>query len=123
ESDQVMMTPAVVDLDGDLQPDIVFTSYPGDHFFWDGNIRAVRGSDGSELFTVTNPAYGVSGFSNIAVGDIDGDGRPEIVAVYQGTPATPSTPRVPPSRLIAFEHDGTFKWLSPVLEPIELGGP
>jgi hypothetical protein len=36
-----------------------------------------------------------------ALGDIDGDGLPEIVAVRHGT-----------QHLLAFEHDGTLKWQS-----------
>ncbi len=57
--------------------------------------------DGSELWTVTDPAYELIGGGGLAVGDIDSDGLPEIVAVYESN-----------NRLIAFEHDGTFKWLS-----------
>jgi hypothetical protein len=53
-----------------------------------------------------------SAFSPLAVGDIDGDGRPEIVAVALAR-----------DHLIAFEHDGTFKWESAPIESIGWGGP
>ncbi len=99
-SNQVMMTPAVIDLNGDKIPDIVFTTYTGQNYVIDGNLRAISGSDGSELWTVS--AYEVQGSSGVAVGDIDNDGKPEIVAVAESGEA-----------LIAFEHDGTFKWRSP----------
>jgi hypothetical protein len=106
QSNNVMMTPAVIDLDGDGYPDIVFSTFTrsrnGSRGF--GNVlRAVRGTDGSELWAVADPEYEVEAFSGLAVGDIDGDRRPEIVATHKS------------DVLIAFEHDGTFKWKSPPL--------
>ena len=50
-------------------------------------------------------------FSQLAAGDIDGDGFPEIIAVdgFDGSnPATDIFRR----QLIAFNHDGTHKWTS-----------
>jgi len=44
----------------------------------------------------------------VAAGDIDGDGRPEIVGVRS------------PNVVIAFEHDGTLKWS--ITTPASLGG-
>ena len=61
----------------------------------------VSGQDGTELFTVDDPDLRVHRGSPVAVGDIDRDGRVEIVAVAENQ-----------NRLIAFEHDGTVKWLS-----------
>ncbi|HZR79606.1 MAG TPA: FG-GAP-like repeat-containing protein [Candidatus Binatia bacterium] len=66
--------------------------------FGDGPIA------GFELFAVTDPAYEVSPGAQVAIGDIDLDGKPEIVAVSDSR-----------DRLIAFENDGTFKWLSDVV--------
>ena len=57
-----------------------------------------------------DPAYRINAVASLAVGDIDGDGLPEIVAV-----ATSG------DKLIAFEHDGTFKWRSSTVE--FLGSP
>ncbi|HEX5050755.1 MAG TPA: FG-GAP-like repeat-containing protein [Planctomycetota bacterium] len=110
----VMMTPAVIDLDGDGIPEIVFasTASTGGGLVEIGNLRALRGSDGSELFTVTNPAHNVNTASSVAVGDIDLDGLPEILACAASG-----------NQLIAFENDGTFKWLSPALEAINWGAP
>ncbi|HEY7412402.1 MAG TPA: FG-GAP-like repeat-containing protein, partial [Vicinamibacteria bacterium] len=103
-SRHVMATPAVVDLDGDGAPEVVFHSFrelEAGAVTHGGRLRVLRGSDGAEVFTVADPAHAVAGLSQVAVGDIDGDGRPEIVSVHEAG-----------NRLIAFEHDGTFKWLS-----------
>ena len=48
-----------------------------------GRLRALSGRDGHELFTVTDPAHALSGWANLALGNIDGDAAPEIVAVHQ----------------------------------------
>ncbi len=110
-SNQVMMTPAVADLNADGTPDVIFSTFSGGNYFSAGFIRAVSGRDGSALFTVQDVAYRVRGAGSIAVGDIDVDGRPEILAVHESG-----------NRIIAVEHDGTPKWISPVLETVDWGG-
>jgi len=104
EYDQVQMAPVVIDLTADGIPDVIFASYCCSDVTtsYRGYLRAINGNDGSEIFTVTN--YEVYAVGSIAVGDIDLDGRPEILAVD-------ATSR----RIIAFEHDGTFKWRSPLI--------
>jgi hypothetical protein len=104
-SHQVMMTPAVIDLDADGVPDIVFTTFTDQTYESNGHLRAIRGDGGGELFTVTDPRHDVNGSGSIAVGDIDGDGSPEIIV-----------PRETGDALLAFEHDGTFKWRSPAIQ-------
>jgi hypothetical protein len=110
----VMMTPVVMDLDGDGIPEVSFgtTSSTGGGYVEVGVLRSVHGKDGTPYFTVTDSSYQVSTTSSIAAGDIDKDGRPEIIAC-DSTGA----------RLIAFEHDGTFKWRSPNLEAVHWGAP
>ncbi len=98
---QVMMAPVVADLDADSIPDIVFTTFKGSNYTSDGILRAIRGSDGAELFSITDPDYRVEPGGDPAVADIDNDGRPEIIANKD------------PEGIICFEHDGAFKWLSP----------
>lgn len=113
-STQIMMTPSVIDLDGDGVPEIVVGTTPslGGGYVEVGSLRAVRGDTGAEVFTVTDSAYRINTASSIAVGDIDDDGKPEIIACDESG-----------YRLIAFEHDGTFKWRSADLEPINWGAP
>ncbi|MBM3225790.1 MAG: PKD domain-containing protein, partial [Candidatus Tectomicrobia bacterium] len=99
-SRQVLMSPAVADLNGDGLPDIVFVSFEDISFATGGTLRALHGRDGRELFTVTS--HFVRSASGVAIGDLDGDGRPEIlVGAESGT------------AVLAFAHDGTFLWRSP----------
>jgi len=110
----VMMTPAVVDLNKDGTPDVVFasTASVGGGLVEVGYLRALNGKDGSEMFTVNDPNLLVNTAASVAVGDIDLDGFPEIIACDSSG-----------SRLIAFTHSGAFKWRSVVLESIFWGAP
>jgi hypothetical protein len=117
EGVSVMSTPMVVNLtddngDGRIDtrdiPDIVFATLPGE--LTRGYIAAVSGDDGHELFTAGRPNLIAPG-SAVGVADIDGDGLPEIVAAHSDG-----------NHLIAFEHDGTFKWLSDP-DPFPGGAP
>ena len=105
---QVMHLPIVAPLidtnnDGNINdrdiPAIIFNTFSGS-YVTDGVLRAVRGDNGAEIFTVTNPAYRVTPGSNPVVGDIDNDGFVEIIAHKSG------------GGLIAFEHNGAYKWSS-----------
>ncbi|MEW6054879.1 MAG: CARDB domain-containing protein [Nitrospirota bacterium] len=114
EYNQVMHTPVVARIidtneDGLIDerdiPAVIFQTFKGSNYGSDGVLRAVRGDNGQELFTVTEPLYRTSPVGNIAVGDIDHDGLIEIIAPKSG------------NGIFAFEHDGTFKWSYPY------GGP
>lgn len=110
----VMNTPAVIDLDGDGVPEVVFgsTRLTGGDLTEAGNLRALNGATGAEVFTVTDSNYDVNTAASVAVGDIDLDGRPEIIACrYNG------------NQLMAFEHDGAPKWTSLPLDTINWGAP
>lgn len=102
-SRNVTGTPCVIDLTGDGFPEIVFVTYPGGNTEYDnqGTLRAISGRDGTEVWA--NSTTALTAANSLACGDIDQDGRPEIVAID------------PTSTLVAFEHDGTFKWRGPVI--------
>ena len=104
----VSTTPLVVDLDGDARPEILFSTHVTTAVT-SGPLRAVRGRDLAPVFTT---ATNIRSSAQMAVGDIDGDGRPEIVAVSSAA-----------NQLLAFEHDGTLKWTSPAIESVGDGGP
>ncbi len=106
EWDEVMMTPIVVDLTGEMGgdpfviPAVVFNTFRKDlEYEQDGVLRAVEGHTGKPIFSVTDPEYYTHPVSGIAAGDIDGDGRAELVTGKNGG-----------RDLICFEDDGTFKW-------------
>jgi len=108
--DQVMMTPIVVPLtddDGDGVPSpgdarsVLFTTYTGGAYSSDGILRALRGDGSGLLWTVTDPAWRLHPGAQLAAGDIDGDGWPEVVGAHQS------------GYLAAFDRAGNPLWLSP----------
>ncbi len=118
----VLGTPVVIDFGNQGEgapPSIVFVSYDrtdggGEAARCDsgafGVIRVIRGSDCAQLWTVENVQVRAS--SPLAVGDLDGDGRAEIVAYRCG------------GGVVAVRWDGTQKkfvqhWVS---NPSNLGG-
>jgi WD40 repeat protein len=121
---QVMMLPAVVDVNRDGSPDIVFTSFDGDFYNAkahagenanvNGVLRAISGKTGAALWTVTNPEYRVKPAASIAAGDIDGDGAVEICGIPENGRG-----------IICFENDGSFKFRSApdAYDYNEWGGP
>jgi RHS repeat-associated protein len=106
--------PVVIDLDKDGLPEIVFISQGP---FGTCKLIAVHGNNGSVAFSVnafqpaaTPPIVLCDPYAELAAGDIDGDGFPEIIAVdgSDGSGGTDTFRR----QLIAFNHDGTYKWTS-----------
>jgi len=80
-------------------PDIVVSAYEYGTSFggYDGNLYALDGATGRVHW---KSDVVISARKTAALGDIDGDGLPEIVAVEYGS-----------SALVAFEHDGQLKWV------------
>ncbi len=114
-SDDVVMTPLVANLtddngDGIVDtrdiPDIAFVSYDRNVGCCNvpGTLRVVSGQCGAdghlvEHFSVNSPVLDNS--AGIAIGDLDGDGVPDIVAMTQT------------SGTVAFDNQGNVKWTSP----------
>jgi hypothetical protein len=101
---QVINMPVVVDLEKDGTPDVVIVT--SNNFTASGlaYLRALNGKDGIEKWgadvDVYKDAYRVQPRVTPAAADIDGDGFVEIVTGKAG------------GGLIAFEHDGKYKWSS-----------
>ncbi len=108
DHDMAVSAPVVVNLtddndDGEIDlcdvPDVVVAMYgfseslPGHLFVLDGESGALHFRIDEEIIPTSPPA----------VGDIDGDGLPEIVTAAADDQSF--------GKLIAFEHDGTFKWM------------
>lgn len=81
---QVMMTPAVLDMNEDGTPDIVFSTFKGGNYTGESVLRAIDGRTYAPIFDLVDAAKRVSGAASIALGDIDGDGQNELVAVRPG---------------------------------------
>ncbi len=110
---QVMSTPMVANLtddngDGKIDendlPEIIFTSFSfNGSQLGSGVLRAINGATGQEVFTsALNDSAGrdlrLNPAASLAVGDLDGDGKVEIVGLrWVGG-------------LIAFDHTGNLKW-------------
>ncbi len=106
---QVMMAPMVANFtddnkDGKIDrndvPDIVFHTYKGSAYTTDGVMRVISGDGKGEHLAITKKLqlYRTHPGTQVALGDIDSDGKPEIVACASG------------GGVLAFEHDGAFKW-------------
>lgn len=99
---QVINMPVVVDLEKDGTPDVVIVTSDNFNASGAGYLRALNGKDGVEKWDAAADPYKtefrVSSRVTPAAADIDGDGFVEIVTGKTG------------GGLIAFEHDGTFKW-------------
>ncbi len=115
---EVMMTPVVGNLtddDGDGQidtddtPDIAFTSYiwsGSDYDYRSPGALVVISGDGSDTWLTIEEAggYPIYGAGGVAIGDLEGDGSPDICV------AGASNPGGKEAAVICLEHDGTFKW-------------
>jgi hypothetical protein len=79
-------------------PDIVVVAGPGDGVDPDtGHLYVLDGATGALHYSIPDALYG---FSTPALGDLDNDGIPELVAFAHGDVVR------------AYEHDGTPKWTS-----------
>lgn len=85
----VWSSPAVTDLDGDGKPDIVVGTGNMDASMWDGGKHPMRGTQVFAFHTDGSPlagwpvTVGRNVTSSPAVGDVDGDGKPEVAFVAE----------------------------------------
>jgi hypothetical protein len=87
----VITTTMVADFDADsdpstLAPSIVFPSYPngGNDYQQPGVLRVISGKDCALQWSAHAPEDAVTTTTAVAIADLTGDMRPEIVAVAQG---------------------------------------
>jgi hypothetical protein len=97
---QCVMSPMVADLDADCTPEIVFNTYDASNYTTGGILRVISGNDGSRVWTLSDPAYRTDPGSHPAIGDITGDGTPEVIVPGEG------------NTLIAVNGDGSVLWES-----------
>jgi len=90
-------------------PDLVVTVTPSFFQLGVGSMYALDGATGTEHFRFDGT---VDPSVTPALGDIDQDGLPEIIAAHYEMAGLN-----PQDRLVAFEHDGSLKWTSPVAFP------
>ena len=102
ELDQVINMPVVGNLASDGVPDVLIVTSSGFSTTGAAVLRLLDGATGAELWSpeadVFQEAHQVQGRVTPAIGDIDGDGFPEIVTGARG------------EGLIAFERDGSVLW-------------
>jgi len=156
DSAQVVMPPLVVNLDDDNEdglideldfPEIVFTSFCGSSFRSNGVLRAIHGggankggdffaSCGGEVWNEGDPVgdldcscseADLNATASLAAGDLDGDGRPEIVSITEGPNDDEGAVRIHDRRghILAEsrELDLRGKNPSPALANLDLTGP
>jgi hypothetical protein len=99
----VLTAPAVADMDGDGIPEVAFVAYQDSCVggsYWTGVLTIVRGDTGAELLRLDDPTRRLGSSTAPALGDLDGDGLPEVVVMGVNW------------LLYAYKLDGTLLWES-----------
>lgn len=112
---QVMSAPMVGDIDGDGKPEIVFNSFNRNgNYRSAGVLRVLSGTDGREVFSLSDLDIAPRGDTHTLLVDIDGDGKSEIFYV-----------RHQEKELISLNFNGTLRWRISLLHPVDdcIGGP
>ncbi len=111
-TDQVISIPVVADVDGDGLTEVVLNLTQTDGGSWpSGNIVVLDGQSGIEALRIPhdplNDQFGSQGRSTVAVGDVSGDGVPDII--YASRPVSGSQ-----SLIVAVDGTGSLLWTSHV---------
>ncbi|MFT3770465.1 MAG: VCBS repeat-containing protein [Minicystis sp.] len=103
-ANQIINMPVVIDLEQDGMPDVVVVTSQDFNQNGIAYLRALNGKDGTEKWPDTADVYQmqyrVNSRGTPAAADLDGDGKIEIVTPKSG------------GGLIAFNHDGSYRWTS-----------
>jgi CARDB len=118
EEDQVISMPAVGDIDGDMQPEVVINTYFGGSGTppeYAAEIIVFDGTNGMEQFRIPNNpgagSYGSYSRSTVGLADVDENDLPDIV--YVGRPETNIAPFINNSSIIhAVNGLGQHLWAS-----------
>lgn len=110
-ADPIISIPVVADLDGDGVPDVVVNLTQQDGGSWpSGNIAVLAGDTGAEELRIphdpSNDQWGSHGRATVAVGDVSGDGLPDILYATRTINASGQ------SYLAAVDHTGALLWLA-----------
>lgn len=99
--EDVMMTPVVGDVDGDGMPEVVFTAYASPNYGSAGALIILSGDGaGEEQAWTSIGGYAPFASSGVALGDLEGDGTPEIIVISADY------------RVLALHADGSLVWAS-----------
>jgi len=118
EEHQIISIPVVADIDGDGVPDVVVNTTQRDSLGWPGgNIVVLDGEDGTVNLEIPhdpdNGMYGSHGRSTVAIGDVSGDGLPDIIYASRSVGGR--------SVITAVDHTGALLWRSHDSNSLEYG--
>jgi hypothetical protein len=98
---QVVMSPVVIDLDQDGVPEVLAITYGAGYRGQASTLRALRGTDGEELWALKATLGSINGTSGVGAADVDGDGTVEIFVCTVE------------KQLLAIDHQGNELWATP----------